>query len=36
MDINTDMQKGLDSWMSKDDSNMLKFYQKSLGKKTDL
>lgn len=28
MDINMDMQKGLDSWMGEDDSKMLEAYQK--------
>jgi hypothetical protein len=32
MDINTDMQKGLDSWMGEDDKKMLKYYQKSIGR----
>lgn len=27
MDINMDMQKGLDSWMSDEDSKMLAYYQ---------
>ena len=36
MDINMDMQKGLDSWMSDEDKNMLKYYQKSIGRKVDI
>ena len=31
-----DMQAGLDSWMGDIDKDMLKYYQKSLGKKVDL
>ena len=31
-----DMQAGLDSWMGDIDKDMLKYYQKSLGKKVDM
>lgn len=30
MDINMDMQKGLDSWMSTEDRKMLQYYKDSL------
>lgn len=32
MDINMDMQKGLDSWMGDEDKKMLKYYQATLKK----
>jgi len=32
MDINMDMQKGLDSWMGDEDKKMLEYYQKSIRK----
>ncbi|EGR30462.1 hypothetical protein IMG5_131360 [Ichthyophthirius multifiliis] len=35
MDVNADQQAGLDSWMSQNDLNMLKYYQKSIGKKVE-
>jgi len=36
MDVNMDMQKGLDSWMSTEDQKMLKYYQKTIGRKVDV
>lgn len=30
------MQIGLDSWLSKEDKKMLKYYKKSVGKEVDL
>lgn len=30
MEINMDIQKGLDSWMSEEDKKMLHYYQQSL------
>ena len=36
MDINMDMQKGLDGIMSKEDKNMLKYYKRSIGKKVEI
>ena len=36
MDVNMDMQKGLDGIMSDNDRNVLKYYQKSIGKTVDL
>jgi len=30
MDVNMDIQKGLDTWMSDEDQKMLQYYQKSL------
>jgi hypothetical protein len=35
MDVNQDQQAGLDSWMTDNDKNMLKYYQKSIGKKVE-
>ncbi|KAL4431891.1 hypothetical protein ABPG74_012703 [Tetrahymena malaccensis] len=35
MDVNQDQQAGLDSWMSEKDKNMVKYYQRSLGKKVE-
>lgn len=35
MDVNQDQQAGLDSWMTENDKNMLKYYQKSIGKKVE-
>lgn len=35
MDVNQDQQAGLDSWMTDQDKNMLKYYQKSIGKKVE-
>ena len=32
MDINTDIQRGLDSWMGEEDKQMLAKYQQSLKK----
>mgnify|MGYP006976765947 FL=1 len=32
MDINMDMQKGLDSWMGEEDKKMLQYYQATLKK----
>ena len=30
MDVNMDIQKGLDSWMSEEDQKMLQYYQATL------